>query len=60
MRAAAFSMLLIGAVLISTNTRAAELPLRSKPAVQAPQSPEVQRRQLFDEFLQFLRERGAH
>jgi hypothetical protein len=58
MRAAVLSMLLIGTVvLIATNARAADLALRMKPAVQAPVSPEAQRRQLFEEFLQFLRER---
>jgi hypothetical protein len=59
MRAAVLSVLLIGAVvLFATNARAADLALRMKPAVQTPVSPEAQRRQLFEEFLQFLKERG--
>jgi hypothetical protein len=57
MRAAVLTVLLIGTVLIATNARAADLALRMKPAVQAPVSPEAQRRQLFEEFLQFLKER---
>jgi hypothetical protein len=58
MRAAVLTVFLIGAELIATNARAADLALRMKPAVQAPPSPEAQRRQLFEEFLQFLKERG--
>lgn len=59
MRVAVLSLLLIGAGMISTSARAADLPVPMKPAVQRePLSPEAQRKQLFEEFLQFLKERG--
>jgi hypothetical protein len=59
MRVAVLSLLLIGAGMISTNARAADLPVPMKPSVQRePLSPEAQRKQLFEEFLQFLKERG--
>ena len=60
MRVAVFSMLLVGAGLISMSTRAADLPVPTRPVVQRelPLSPEAQRRQLFEEFLQFLRDRA--
>jgi len=59
MRVAVLSLLLIGAGMISTNAWAADLPVPMKPAVQRePLSPEAQRKQLFEEFLQFLREKG--
>jgi hypothetical protein len=53
-----FSMLLIGAVLISKNVSAADLPIRAKPAVQrASPLSLADRLRLFEEFQQFLRER---
>jgi hypothetical protein len=60
MRVAVYSMLLVGAGLISASTRAADLPVPTRPVVQRelPLSPEAQRKQLFEEFLQFLRDRA--
>ena len=53
-------MILVGAALTSNNSCAADLPLRIIKAVappDAPLSPEG-RKQLLQEFRQFLRERG--
>lgn len=52
------SMVLMAA--ISDEVHAADLPFRIKPAVEgeAPLTPTGQRRQLFEEFLQFLREKA--
>jgi len=57
MRAAVLSILLAGSVLISKNSCAADLPRPIKPAAQreAPLSPEAQRKELFEEYLRFLR-----
>ena len=59
MRSIIFLVLLVGAVLISKTACAADLPLPVKPAVQRT-VPLLQdeRQRLFEEFLQFLRERG--
>ena len=54
------SMLLAGTVLTSSNAGAADLPIPIvKPVARpdAPPSPEA-RKQLLEEFRQFLRERG--
>jgi hypothetical protein len=53
------SVLVAGAALISNNACAADLPLRAKPVAQpgAPPTPEG-RKQLLQEFRQFLKERG--
>jgi len=57
MRAAVLSILLAGSVLVSKNSCAADLPRPLKPAAQhvAPLSPEAQRKELFEEYLRFLR-----
>jgi hypothetical protein len=60
MRAVTLFMLLTGAMLISRSTIAADLPIPAKQAGQSnPPSPEEQRRQLLEEFLQFLKERSS-
>jgi hypothetical protein len=61
MRAVVFSIFFASAVLVSNSTRGADLQLPIKPPVQsAKSSPEEQHRQLFEKFLQFLRERDSH
>ena len=59
MRAAFLLTLLATAVLISNEACAADLPLRIKPAPTRETVPELHR-QLFERFLQFLREKGAY
>jgi hypothetical protein len=60
MRAAFLSTLLAGGFVISNDARAADLPIRTKPAMQreAPPLPE-HRRQLFERFLQYLTGTGS-
>jgi hypothetical protein len=53
------SVLVAGATLISSNACAADLPVRVKPVAQPGAPPTWEgRKQLFQEFRQFLRERG--
>jgi hypothetical protein len=61
MRAVVFLVLFIGTLSISKSASAADLPLATKPVVQAKTiSPEEQRRQLFEECLRFLKKGNSH
>ena len=52
------SVLLAGAVLISSNARAADLPVPLKPVARPESQPAPEgRKQLLEEFRQFLKER---
>ena len=60
MRAMVFSMLLIGTMAVSNGVSATDLAIPKKPAAQAKTvSPEEQRRQLFEEYLRYLRNKSS-
>lgn len=61
MRATLYLLLSAGAVMISNGAWAADLPLRVRPAVHREDpSTQEERRQLFERFLEYLRERRSH
>ena len=61
MRAVSSLIFLAGTIVISSCASAADLPIRLRPAIQREgSSKQEERRQLFEQFLEYLRERRSH